>query len=255
MLFLLSCVISGWLGEVLHTLCESVDALTRYTTALQQEVNSYVFGSVGQTPSLGRALQCVGMCFDWSYLVTNAPTTAHWQALLMLWRYLKPLLLHTHWPDFAHVARVWPSERDLVKQYRLLAARVRAAARGRADWFQCRAWIVEPCKFPAMACAVVAAVVLGIPCKRRHIAARDNCVQSVAGLRRQLEIIILSFAFPSQGQGSAFDVAPTGCALLGHGRGYRTRRYGRKERWRFSGGALGSLSFNASCSLRASWRG
>ena len=154
-----------------------------------------------------------------------------------MWKYLKPLLQHTDWPDWPHVARVWPDERELVTQYRSLTLRVRVAARSRDEWFAPVALRVTPCAFPALACATVAAIVLRFPVARKHLA--DYWVDPVKGLRREIEVRVLSFAFEPLGY--EFKVAPGSVAILGHGRGFRKRRYGRKAKWQLSGGAPGYL--------------
>ena len=115
--------------------------------------DGYLIGSVGMNQYMREMNGALKKCWDFEYLVANAPQTRHYKAALFVYEQLKPTLKFTTWPvdpHFSFVHKAMPTERGTNGwnlQYHTLLTRVRAASVSRwrsRNWWRIQNVLVQP---------------------------------------------------------------------------------------------------------------
>ena len=117
-----------------------------------------ILHSVGCNNDMSALLRDSAVCWDWSFLARHPPTAAHIRAFRSVIETLRPLLIHTLYPEgaeFGGVSPNWPETDTLCGQYPVLTRRVRRAASGAkdvprevrqaaADWAEAKGYEIRP---------------------------------------------------------------------------------------------------------------
>ena len=116
-----------------------------------EEPNDYL-GSVGASAHMYTLLNAIHVCTDWDRLTKASPTPQDLVHFLTAHRILEHGLRKSMWPTFAYVEPRWPSEMELVLQYKNLCARVRERfenPRWHASYSRPISYMIAFCHLPA----------------------------------------------------------------------------------------------------------
>ncbi len=145
------CQVPAAVYEAHRAMAAAVSSMQAFLESLREEMVA-VGGDVGVSAEMQELLAVAGKCWDWSFLVGQAPQAEHVRAFMRCLGVLRPFLSHTLWPDpqgWPGVRQAWDAtDADYARQYLCLLKRVRAMwqQQGAAvqSWGQRASWVVRP---------------------------------------------------------------------------------------------------------------
>ena len=113
------CKMPTWMPAVYAAVDSTLRFNQDFIEVITQEMQDYV-GSVGVNAHMRSVVQAAAKCVDWEVVLRRPPQHEHTEALVNLYKALRPTLQYTAWPDrerFPHVDPVWPAPRTMLQQY------------------------------------------------------------------------------------------------------------------------------------------